>query len=324
MSETTTTQEALGVVGSGPWAEMIVRVIAGSQRVVVWPGLNPDGLATWGVDRDQFKVVDTPEAFTAAARLVILAVEMAELRPTLAALGGALAGYHRVVHTLRHLEPHTGLQASVIIRALTPVRQIGALAGPIRPELILSGKPGGAIVGSRFPQIIAQIQQFMARSTLRVYGNKDIDGVEIAAATAMAPAVAVGMGDAMGLGSSVRGMLFARGVAEMVRLGGMTRAEAATFSGMAGLGYLISTTTEPGGAAYRIGRALASGVALDAVRADHPTLDELAEGCVTIQARAEQAGVEAHITAAIGRVLSGDISVGEAAQALLTLGQMME
>ena len=75
----------------------------------------------------------------------------------------------------------------------------------------------------------------------RIYTNTDMRGVELAGSVKNVIAIAAGMSDGLGFGDNTKGAILTRGMVEMMRLGKKLGAEASTFSGLAGIGDLITT-----------------------------------------------------------------------------------
>lgn len=315
--------QEIGVAGHGPRVEKLVELLKRADRpVVVWSGGGggSPGLLSQGVE-----VLESAQALSERCRLVFVAAPASEMRVVASALGECVVGYHRLVHTTLHLEPETGLRGSEILAQETATRQIGALVGPTDSLEQLGGKPGGAVVGSRFPAVISDVQGVLSSAMFRVYGNSDLVGVEMAGAMASLLSIAVGVGDALGLGGGVRGTLCARGVAEMGRLGSAFGAQERTFAGMSGLGQLISLISEEDKPTMKIGRSLAQGVSGEALFEAHGVLArDLAVSSRLLVARALEEGVSLNIFAQVDRMLANECTVAEAMQALLSLQQMME
>jgi glycerol-3-phosphate dehydrogenase (NAD(P)+) len=328
----TATNAVAAIAGTGARAEMLVHLITRHGRAAtVWPAfakhVEPKAreriakrLVAAGAS-----IVNDPAALARTARTVFVVVPSWRLREVAAGLGPHLGGHHAVVHTCTALESTSHATGSGVIREETPARLVGALVGPIHAADHLLGKPGAAVVGSRFPSVIGSVQAALADPMFRVYGNKDLTGVEVGGAVADVLAVAVGLADGLDLGASVRGTVFARGIAELERIGAAFGAVSGTLTGMAGLGYLAATTAAPIGVPMRIGRALASGKSVKEVLERFPRDGrELVAACETVRERAEGGRVEAHITGAIAGVLVDGESPADAVRRLLTLGQMME
>jgi glycerol-3-phosphate dehydrogenase (NAD(P)+) len=322
-------QDLVGVVGAGAWAQMIAQLLRANKRpVALWPGAGVPPAALADAQRTLaapgVTVHAAPSALT-EARLIFLAMPAWQLRASTIALADHLRGYHRLIHTARGLEGSTLLRASELLRAETPVRQLGALVGPLHPDLHAAGLPGVCVVGSAFPELIKDAQSALGAPGFRVYGNLDIAGVEIASASARLASVAVGFVDTLQLGPGARGALITRAAAEMARLGAAIDARPTTFTGLAGLGYMIAQASEPVGVDVRIGRALAEGQGAEAIQTTFgPDAVELFQAASVIAHLAQGRRVEAHIIPAVEAVLAGALTPPEAAHRLLTLSQMME
>src|SRR6266404_7665575 len=75
----------------------------------------------------------------------------------------------------------------------------------------------------------------------RVYTNLDPVGVELAGALKNIVGIAAGISDGLGFGDNAKSALLTRAVVEMARFGVALGAEPQTFSGLAGLGDLVTT-----------------------------------------------------------------------------------
>ena len=329
----TKNSEVVSVVGDGAWMRMTARLASkNGLDVLVWPGVDSDGtphaapnaIDSSLADAMNITVTDDP-ARCAESRLIFLATESWRMRATALALADHLRGYHRLVHTVRGLESTSLMRASELLLDQTPVRQIAALVGPTHPELHEKGQPGSCVVGSRFPDLIKQVQRTLESDFFRVYGNTDVVGVEISAAAARVIAVGVGMIDGLGLGPASRGTLAARGVAEIARVVAALDGNPATASGLAGLGYLVAESSEPVGGDVRIGRALVQGASPEQIQDEFgPDAVELFCAASALARAIDALGITAHIIPTVEKTLTGQESVAEAVRHLLTLAQMME
>ena len=68
--------------------------------------------------------------------------------------------------------------------------------------------------------------------------------------------IAAGISDGLGFGDNTKSALLTRGLVEMTRFGVALGAEAATFSGLAGLGDLITTCVSRHGRNRHVGERL--------------------------------------------------------------------
>ena len=100
------------------------------------------------------------------------------------------------------------------------------------------------VVASAFDEVVAEARRLLnAPPALRVYGSKDLAGVELASALAGAYTVALGLCDGLGMGPGPRAVLITRAVAEASRLGVAAGARGADVRGLAGLGNLLVRAT---------------------------------------------------------------------------------
>ena len=154
-------------------------------------------------------------------------------------------------------------------------------------------------------------------SSLRVYANEDVVGVEVGGAVKNVLAIATGLCDGLQLGLNARAALVTRGLAEITRLGLALGAKPETFMGLSGLGDLVLTATGDLSRNRKVGLALAQGQTLEqAVQA----LGHVAEGVYsarTVLQRARHLGVPMPITEGVVDLLDGRLSPAQAVATLM-------
>jgi NAD-dependent glycerol-3-phosphate dehydrogenase C-terminus len=129
-----------------------------------------------------------------------------------------------------------GLQTiTELLREVTPVRRLGALAGPLVAKSLADSQPGGGIVGSLFPEVAETVREAIGGSSLRIHDTQDVVGVEMASALVGLVALVVGHAMGSGFGPGPLAVLATRGVAESARVAGSCGAQERTFSGFGGL-----------------------------------------------------------------------------------------
>src|SRR5207302_11441669 len=99
-------------------------------------------------------------------------------------------------------------------------------------------------------------------------------------------AIGAGFNDGMGYGENAKAAFMTRGLAEIARLGIAAGAHPLTFSGLAGIGDLITTCASPLSRNHQLGRRLASGEKLDAILKSTRTV---VEGVSTTRAALQMA-----------------------------------
>lgn len=205
------------------------------------------------------------------ADLLFLAVPAASVRSLLRAASPALHGAQSLVHAVGSLAPvgegetdniagtHHAL-ISDVVRSETPIRRIGALAGPALAEDLEEYNPAALVCGSRYQDVCLQARQVLLGPALRLYTSDDLVGVEVARAMVSVVALASGVAHALDFGAAARAVLVTRGAAEMARLGVALGASERTFFGLAGVGELVVVTERRGSADFELGRLLVSGI----------------------------------------------------------------
>ncbi|MEI2823604.1 MAG: NAD(P)H-dependent glycerol-3-phosphate dehydrogenase [Chitinophagaceae bacterium] len=162
-----------------------------------------------------------------------------------------------------------------------------------------------------------QVQKMFNTDRFRVYTNLDLIGVELAAALKNVIAIAAGISDGLGFGDNAKSALMTRGLVEMTRFGTRFGAEASTFTGLAGMGDLITTCVSPYGRNRGVGERLGKGESLDQILA---TMAAVAEGVATAKSVfevSEQEGIEMPIMSEVYRVLFEKKSPASATHSLM-------
>ncbi len=300
----------VGIVGGGSFGRALARAAARVKRSVVsWSRSERES------DDDRISCT-TELAALRDAELVFLAVPSPHVSALSEELGHHLDGAHLVVHVSRGLVGNGLATLTEVVREQTPVRRVGALAGPLVARGLAEGEPGGAIVGTLFPEVVEAVREAIGGPRLRIYSTDDVPGVEIASAFVGLLTLAMGYAKAVGFGPGTLAMLATRGMAEAARIGVARGGTRQTFAGLAGFGDLLAATADDGRPELRLGRALAEGEGLESAGA---RLGAYVEG-VRIAEQVHEFGlrsrVETPIASAMAKLVSGELS-GEAALAEL-------
>jgi glycerol-3-phosphate dehydrogenase (NAD(P)+) len=131
--------------------------------------------------------------------------------------------------------------AEVIGQKFAP--RVAALSGPSFALEVARGDPTAVVIASGDLQVAAEIQREFSGSTLRLYTNDDLVGVELGGAVKNVIALAAGVCAGLGLGANTIAALITRGLSEMTRLALALGGRRDTLAGLAGLGDLVLTAT---------------------------------------------------------------------------------
>ena len=180
----------------------------------------------------------------------------------------------------------------------TPCRRVGALSGPAVASEVVAGHPTALVIASPFDEVCEATQRAFHSEQCRIYTSQDLRGVELAGAMVHVLGVALGIADGVGMGVGARGVIVTRGLAEATRLGEALGAHPKTFSGLAGVGDLVSCASSPHHPSQEAGRLAARGESVLA-----HVLDETR----SILAIAGRMGVDMPLTEAVLSMATGDM-----------------
>jgi glycerol-3-phosphate dehydrogenase (NAD(P)+) len=235
--------------------------------------------------------------------VLLVAIPSAFLRETLTRLAPALPAGVPAVSVVKGIEHGTFARPSrIIVEALGP-RSVAVLSGPSHAEEIVRGLPASVVVAGTDAELNRHIQESLNRGMFRVYTNPDAVGVELAGALKNILGVAAGICEGLGFGDNAKAALLTRGLVEIRRFGVELGAEAETFSGLAGIGDVITTCFSPHGRNRAVGVKVGQGARLDDILA---ATTGVAEGVYTARSVRDQSrrlGVEMPITEEVVRIL---------------------
>ena len=249
--------------------------------------------------------------------IVLVVVPSRWFRGVAREIGDHLVGDQILVHATKGIEQGSFKRMSEVLKEETCALKIGVLSGPNLAREMAQGKPAGALVASRFDEVVHRVQGLFQGSLLRLYGGHDVIGAEIGGAFKNIIALAAGVVDGLALGDNMKALLITRGLSEMARFGVALGAEVFTFGGLAGIGDLMATCASPLSRNHQVGVRLAAGESVNDIEA---SMSSVAEGVPTTRAVHEQAlarGLDLQIVRGVYGVLYGGAAPAEAIRELL-------
>ena len=183
--------------------------------------------------------------------------------------------------------------------------RLAVLSGPTIADELARKLPATACSASRNESLAKKIQHTFSDNVpwFRVYTNTDVVGVELAGAMKNVIAIAAGIIDGAKAGDNAKAALLTRGLAEIKRLGITMGARPQTFSGLTGLGDLVTTCISPTGRNRSFGERIGKGQTIEQARSATESVVEGIATCKSVIALAGQYGVEMPITQAVYKVL---------------------
>lgn len=305
----------VAILGDGAWGTAIAMVLLSSgHRVQLWghdsryldlmASVRQNRLYLPGIDiPDSLEFVPDAKGAVRWADLVVAAVPSKYLRAVLEPCRGALDPEKPVLSLTKGFDADSLMRPSELIVECLGTKHVAALSGPSHAEEVARRLPASVVVASAELGLARKIQKIVTNSRFRVYASRDIVGVEIAGALKNIIALAAGLLQGMNLGDNALSALATRGLVEMMRLGVALGAEPATFSGLAGMGDLITTCVSAHSRNRRVGRMLAEGKALDAILGDMNGIPESVTTTRLALALAKKHHIEMPITEQVAAVL---------------------
>jgi glycerol-3-phosphate dehydrogenase (NAD(P)+) len=324
----------IGILGGGAFGTALADIPAQKGHAVsLWmrePGLAAEFNATRVNSRylpglrlsENITATADPAEAVRDASLVLVAIPSPWFRETVKLFASSLTAEQMIVSTTKGLEPGSFKRMSEILAQETPCRRIGALSGPNLAKEIAAHRISGTVIASPHPELIAAAQEAFSCGYFRVYGNPDVQGVELGGLLKNVYAIATGIADALDLGDNAKGMLLTRAVTEMGRFAQRSGADPLTFLGLAGIGDLITTCTSPLSRNFRVGRLIGQGRTLDEAVKE---LGETAEGVHTVKIvhdQLPQLGIRMRILEGLHAVLFEGRGVKEILGGLMNEPQM--
>ena len=316
----------IAVIGAGAFGTALANVAASSGNDVILIGRDAAAMAdmarTSRNDKALAGIALSPAlAFTADpaavrdAAIVLFAMPSQAQREAARFLAGTLARDAAVVICAKGMEKATGRLLTDVVEEELPGHDVAMLSGPGFAADIARGLPTAMVLAAREARTAARLAAALSGPTFRLYPSTDRIGVQLGGALKNVLAIACGIVEGAGLGDSARAALISRGLAELGRFVAAHGGEAATVTGLSGLGDLVLTGTSHQSRNLRFGIALGRHGTADGWKGD------LVEGAFAASVAANVArakGVDMPITDAVARIVDGRLDVRTAIGMLMS------
>jgi glycerol-3-phosphate dehydrogenase (NAD(P)+) len=223
----------------------------------------------------------------------------------------------KVLKRVKQFFPHNAVFLSVIkgieVGSLKRMSQVihdelgnikmAVLSGPTIAQEVARGIPTVAVIASADDNLRKYLQAIFMNERFRIYTNDDVIGVELGGSLKNIIAIACGISDGLSFGTNTKAALLSRGLAEISRLGHAMGARVSTFSGISGLGDLVTTCISPYSRNRFVGVQIGKGKSLKQIQAH---MQMVAEGVSTTKsayALSLKYEVDMPITGEVYRVL---------------------
>ncbi len=302
--------QRITILGAGHWGSALADLACASHTPVqVWSR----------------RSVLSLEAAIAKATIIVSAVSMKGVRPSIAALQVLTLPHAPILVTAtKGLDPDTQQLPSQLWAQAFPQCPLVVLSGPNLSKEITAGLPTATAVASGDLGAAEIVQTVFASERFRVYLNTDPLGTELGGTLKNVMAIAAGVCDGLDLGTNAKAALLTRALPEMIRVGVALGAKAETFFGLSGLGDLLATCNSPLSRNYQVGYKLGKGKSLAQIIEES---DGIAEGinttAVLVQI-ADRSQLSVPIARQVHALLQGEISPQVAVKKLMARDLTME
>ncbi len=265
-------------------------------------------------------ITENPREALNDSKAVILAVPSQTMRQNMRIIRDLLNKSMLIASAAKGIEIGTNRRMSqVIAEEIDPRfhRNICVISGPNIAHEVLTGLPAATIAAAADEEVSRSIQRYLTTPNLCVFTHTDVIGVELGGALKNIIALGAGMADGLGYGDNAKAAFMTRGLIEISALGVAQGANPLTFSGLAGLGDLITTCASPLSRNHYLGVELTKGRSAEEITG---SMDGVAEGVYTTKVAwtiAHEIGLEMPITEKIYRVLYEGLSPKSAAAELM-------
>ncbi len=311
-------QEKILILGTGGWGTALSILLHNKGlKVTLW-GSTPDYVEFLKKNRENTKYlpgINIPSDLNITSNidnaqsevdLIVVATPTPYTRKVLKNLKNYYIQGTPIVSVIKGIENETLMLGSEIIKDILGKQPIALLLGPSHAEEVARNLPTTVVIASEDMELAKEVQNTFMTNRFRVYTNSDVTGVELGASVKNVIAIAAGICDGLGFGNNSKSALITRGLAEITRLGVAMGGQRDTFSGLTGLGDLITTCVSPYGRNRSVGEQIAKGKKLTQILEE---MDQVAEGILTTKSvykLANKFNAEMPITREIYNVLFED------------------
>jgi glycerol-3-phosphate dehydrogenase (NAD(P)+) len=282
----------ISVIGAGAWGTTLSILLAEKgHELVLWvyekelakelKELRENKLFLAGFQLpESIQITEDPEQ-NKAAEILVFAVPTQFLRKVANQFRKVINPKSIIVSASKGIEEKTLRLPLDILKEELKTENPVALSGPNLSAEIARGMPAVSVLSSKNAKTAKTIQNAFMLERFRVYVNADPVGVQLGGALKNVIAIAAGAADGLELGNNAKAGLMIRGIAEITRLGTAMGADPRTFSGLSGMGDLITTCASRLSRNHYVGEQIAKGKTLKQIRAD---MKDVAEGISTARA----------------------------------------
>ncbi|MDP3295716.1 MAG: NAD(P)H-dependent glycerol-3-phosphate dehydrogenase [Nevskia sp.] len=320
----------IAVLGAGSWGTTVASLASRNTQTTIWARKSDTADEINREHRNSAYLKGLPLCSRLLATsslheavhdcdVLVVGVPSHSFRDTLRTVAPLLRPWVPVISLAKGLEQGSHARMTEVINQELPGHPAGLLAGPNIAREVLQGMAAAAVLAMADGQVARALQPLFSTAVFRVYTNSDVIGCELGGPLKNVIAISAGMAEGLSVGENTRAMVITRGLAEITRLGVALGGEAETFSGLTGLGDLLTTCMSPLSRNRQVGEQFAKGRTTAEIVA---SMNMVAEGIKTssvVMELAAQYGVVMPIAAEVAAVVKGEHGAVQAFRGLRRL-----
>jgi glycerol-3-phosphate dehydrogenase (NAD(P)+) len=245
----------ISILGAGAWGTALALSLArrGGHELCLWAhspaladqladaGENLPYLPGFTLPIDIHITSDLPRAIF-EADILLCVTPSQHLRGIITHIAPMLTREQIILSASKGIEETTFLRLSQVIASVTD-NPFAVISGPSFAQEVAAGMPTALVAASQITPVAQTIQRDFTSSSLRIYTNDDVPGVELGGALKNVIALAAGVANGLNLGHNSSAALITRGIAEITRLAIACGGRRQTLAGLSGVGDLVLTCT---------------------------------------------------------------------------------
>ncbi len=268
----------IAVIGDGGWGTTLAILLSNKgYPVTLWGAfdnytrimeesrLNPKFLPCIKIPKE-IKITSNIKTAVAEKEIIVLAVPSQYARKVLKKIKGNFLDKAIFLSVTKGIEIESSNRMSEIVHKELGAVKLAVLSGPTIADEVARGIPTTAVAASTNKKIRKTIQEVFSTERFRVYTNPDVIGVELGGSLKNIIAIACGVSDGLSFGTNTKAAILTRGLAEISRLGKAMGARVKTFSGISGLGDLVTTCISKQSRNRMVGELIGKGKKLKEIR----------------------------------------------------------
>ena len=259
-----------------------------------------------------------------SADVIVLSTPSQFMRPVLKKLDKKAVAGKKFVIVSKGIETTSLKTMSQILREVLGNVRFAVVSGPNIAREVAEKLPAAASVASKDKKLAREVRELFSTDCFSLYESSDVLGVELGGSLKNVIAIAAGLVEGLGLGSNIRAVLFARGLAEMARLGEKMGARRETFMGLSGLGDLATTCLSPHSRNRTFGEQIGKGKTLTQLLNSSEMVVEGVETAKAVHRLSKKHKTPMPISEAVYKILFQGQKPGLAVKALLHSGLKKE